>query len=287
MFRTSRAKITPEMMATMRTELGLDQPVPIQYLLWLSRLLRGDLGYSYVTREPATKMIGIRLGRTLELMLIAEILSLTLAVVVGVICAVKQYSLIDAVSSLVALIGYSISSFWVALMLILVFSLQLRWLPSFGVETLGATFPSFFHAFIDHLKHLVLPVTVLTIGGIAYNFRLVRSSMLEVLGQDYIITARAKGLKERVVIYKHALRNALLPVVTAVGYSIGFLFGGAAIIEMIFSWPGLGKWGLELALSRDYPPLMGWSIIIALMVLLCNLFADITYALVDPRIRYD
>jgi len=287
MYTASRQKVSPEIMASIRKELGLDQPIPVQYLMWLSRLLRGDLGYSYITRESAGKMISDRIWRTVELMILTEIVSVTLAIVLGVICAVKHYSLLDAVSSLGALIGYSIPSFWIALMLLLMFSLQLRWLPSFGVQTVGATFHSFLDAFLDHLAHLILPVGILSLGWVAYLFRLVRSSMLEVLGQDYIVTARAKGLKERIVIYKHALRNALLPVVTYEGYSIGFLLGGAAIIETIFSWPGLGKFAVDLALNRDYPPLMGLSMVIALMVLLANLGADIAYAIVDPRIRYD
>ena len=286
MFASSRKAVSPEIIASVRKELGLDQPVPVQYLMWLSRLLQGNLGYSYVSGQSTAKMIGERIGRTLELMLIAEVVSVTLAIVLGVICAVKQYSLLDALCSLGALTGYSVPSFWIGLMLLLVFSFWLGWLPIFGVATPGGNF-SLFGAWFDHLKHLVLPVFVLVIGLIAYLFRMMRSSMLEVLRQDYIITARAKGLKERVVIYKHALRNALLPVVTYEGYSIGFLLGGTAIVETIFSWPGLGKFAVDLALRRDYPPLMTLNVVITVMVLLANLCADIAYAIVDPRIRYD
>jgi peptide/nickel transport system permease protein len=286
MFASSRKHASPEIIALARKELGLDQPIYIQYLMWLSRLLRGDFGYSYVGGQSTAEMIGFRIGRTLELMLLAEFVSVTLAIVLGVICAVKHYSLVDVVSSLGALMGYSLPSFWIGLMFLLVFSLQLRWLPSFGVQTPGQTF-SLLGAWFDHLKHLILPVSVLVIGFIAYLFRMVRSSMLEVLRQDYITTARAKGVKERVVIYKHALRNALLPVVTYEGYSIGFLLGGAAIVESVFSWPGLGKFAVDLALGRDYPPLMGLNVVIAVMVLLANLCADIAYAIIDPRIRYD
>ncbi len=283
---SSRKQPSPEIIDALRKELGLDQPIPMQYLLWLGKLLRGDLGYSYVSYQPVTEMIGVRIGRTLELMLVAEIFSVGLAVVLGVICAVKHHSLTDAVFSLGALVGYSVPSFWIGLMALLVFSLGLGWLPSFGVQTKGVTF-SLFGLWFDHLKHLILPAAILIFGYIAYLFRLVRSSMLEVLRQDYIMTARAKGLKERVVIYKHALRNALLPVVTYEGYSIGFLLGGAAIVETVFSWPGLGKFAVDLALRRDYPPLMALSVVIAVMVLLGNLCADIAYAIVDPRIRYD
>lgn len=286
MFASSRKAVSPEIIASVRKELGLDQPIPIQYLMWVSRLLRGDLGYSYVSGQSTAKMIGVRIGRTVELMLAAEVVSLMLAIVLGVICAVRHHSLLDAVSSLGALIGYSMPSFWIGLMLLLVFALWLGWFPSFGVQTQGATF-SLFGSWFDHLKHLILPLTVLVIGWIAYLFRMLKSSMLEVLRQDYILTARAKGVKERIVIYKHALRNALLPVVTYVGYSFGFLLGGAAIVETVFSWPGLGKFAVDLALRRDYPPLMGLNIVIAVMVLLANLCTDIAYAIVDPRIRYD
>ena len=286
MFASSRKAVSPEIIASVRKELGLDQPVPVQYLMWLSRLLQGNLGYSYISGQSTAKMIGERIGRTLELMLIAEVVSVTLAIVLGVICAVKQYSLLDALCSLGALTGYSVPSFWIGLMLLLVFSFWLGWFPIFGVATKGGSF-SLLGAWFDHLKHLVLPVFVLVIGLIAYLFRMMRSSMLEVLRQDYIITARAKGLKERVVIYKHALRNALLPVVTYEGYSIGFLLGGTAIVETIFSWPGLGKFAVDLALRRDYPPLMTLNVVITVMVLLANLCADIAYAIVDPRIRYD
>jgi len=286
MVASSRKQPSPEMIALAKKELGLDHPIFIQYFMWVSRLLRGDLGYSYVSGQPTVEMIGFRIGRTVELMLIAEVVSVALAIVLGVICAVKHYSLYDAVCSLGALMGYSVPSFWIALMLLLVFSLWLGWLPSFGVQTQGQPF-SLLGAWFDHLKYLILPVTVLVIGFIAYLFRMVKSSMLEVLRQDYILTARAKGLKERVVIYKHALRNALLPVVTYEGYSIGFLLGGAAIVESVFSWPGLGKFAVDLALRRDYPPLMGVNVVVAIMVLLANLCADIAYAIVDPRIRYD
>lgn len=286
LFASSRKSPSPEIIDAVRKELGLDQPIPMQYLIWLGKLLRGDLGYSYVSFQPVSEMIGIRIGRTLELMLVAEIVSVGLAIVLGVICAVKHHSVTDAVFSLGALIGYSVPSFWIGLMGLLVFSKGLGWLPSFGVETKGVTF-SLFGVWFDHLKHLLLPAAVLIVGYIAYLFRLVRSSMLEVLRQDYIVTARAKGLKERVVVYKHALRNALLPVVTYEGYSIGFLLGGAAIVETVFSWPGLGKFAVDLALRRDYPPLMALSLVIAVMVLLGNLCADIAYAIVDPRIRYD
>jgi peptide/nickel transport system permease protein len=239
-----------EAMQMLREQLGLDQPLPVQYALWVSRLLGGDLGYSYVSGRPVWEMISEKMWSTLELMLFAEIVSVAVAVILGVVAAVKHYSLIDAACSVTALVGYSAPNFWLALIAILVFSMWLKWLPSFGTLTPGVTFTSPLAAMVDHLKHLILPVSILIITWTAYLFRLVRASMLEVLQQDYITTARAKGVRERVVIYKHALRNALLPV-------------------------------------RDYPVIMGLAMIIALMVLFANLSADIAYAVVDPRIRYD
>jgi len=279
--------ISREIIAKLKDELGLNQPIHVQYLMWLSRLLQGDLGYSYLSRQSVINIIGDRIPRTLELMVTANFLSVLLAIVLGVIAAVKQYSLSDALSSLGALIGYSTPNFWMALMFIMVFSVWLGWFPIAGVQTSGMKFASPFHALLDHFGYLVLPILVLVLGETAYLFRMVRSSMLEVLRQDYITTARAKGLRERVVIYKHALRNALLPVVTYVGYSVGYLFSGVAVIESIFAWPGLGDFMVIISVARDYSAIMGLCMMIALMILIANLCADIAYAIVDPRIRYE
>ena len=279
--------VPPETVERIRQELGIDQPIYTQYFIWLGRLLRADFGYSYIYYRPVADLVGERIPLTLELMLIANAVSLTIAVFLGVIAAVKQYSITDALSSLAALIGYSAPNFWIALLAIAFFSVQLGLFPVSGVQTVGMKFASSFHALYDHLLHLVLPTSILVLGWTAYLFRIVRSSMLDVLMQDYIVTARAKGLRERVVIYKHALKNVMLPVVTYTGYSIGFLLAGAAVIESIFSWPGLGQFWVSSAYQRDYPTLMGISVITALMVLIANLCTDIAYALVDPRIRYD
>ncbi len=274
-------------MEQIRLEYGLDQPIYVQYFKWLGKVLRGDFGYSYLNNAPVMDLIGLRIPYTVELMLVAEAVSVVIAIILGVIAAVKHYSIADALSSLAALVGYATPNFWVSLMAIIVFSSWLGWFPIGGIDTIGVTFPSPFHALLDHLWHLVLPTSILVLGWTAYLFRMVRSSMLEVLGQDYIVTARAKGLRERVVIYKHALRNALLPVVTYEAYSIGFLLSGAAVIESIFGWPGLGRFMVEIAHKRDYPTLMGLTMIIAVMVLIANLCADIAYAIVDPRIKYE
>ncbi|RLI46256.1 hypothetical protein DRO69_03485 [Candidatus Bathyarchaeota archaeon] len=282
-----KGRVPPERVEEFIKKWGLDQPVYIQYILWVGRLLQGNLGYSFRNNKPVIVVIGERLQLTLELMISAEIISIIIAIVLGVIAAVKHYSIFDGTASVAALIGYSTPNFWLALMLILFFAENLRWFPAGGTFTQGISFPTPFHATMDHLEHLILPVTVLVLGWTAYLFRMVRASMLEVLGQDYITTARAKGLKERVVIYKHALRNALLPVITYEGFSIGYLFAGAAVIEYIFGWTGLGHFFVEMTNLRDYPSVIGLSVIIAIMVLLSNLVADIAYALADPRIRYD
>ena len=270
-----------------REELGLNEPVPVQYAIWVGKLLRGDFGFSYVTGRNVLEWISNKVPATVELILIAEIISIIIAVTLGVIAAVKHYSLTDAVCSVTALVGYSAPSFWIAVIAILVFSMILKWLPPSGMYTVGVIWGSPLDAFVDHLKHLIMPTSILVLGWTAYLFRMVRSSMLDVLNQDFIMTARAKGVKERVVIYKHALRNALLPVITYLGFSIGFLLGGAAVIENIFAWPGLGEFIVMVASNRDYPALMGITMIISLMVLIANLCADVTYAFVDPRIRYD
>lgn len=279
--------VPPETVEQIRRDLGIDQPIYTQYFLWLGRLLRADFGYSYIYYRSVVDLVGERIPLTLELMLIANGVSLVIAVFLGVLAAVKQYSIADALSSLAALIGYSAPNFWIALLAVAFFAVQLGLFPVSGVQTVGMTFPSPFHALYDHLLHLVLPISILVLGWTAYLFRIVRSSMLDVLMQDYIVTARAKGLRERIVIYKHALRNVMLPVVTYTGLSVGYLLAGAAVIEYIFSWPGLGQFWVSSAAQRDYPTLMGISMITALMVLVANLCADIAYALVDPRIRYD
>ncbi len=286
-FKGPHGGLSPEAKEAMIIEYGLDQPIHIQYLTWLSKLLRGDLGYSYINKQSVWEMMTLRIPWTVELMLTAEIISIVIAIVLGVFTAVKHHSIYDAVSSVGALAGYSIPDFWLALIMMLVFALTLRWFPSSGHQTVGIAFATPFDALLDHLAHLILPAVTLVIMWTAYLFRMVRSAMLDVLTQDYITTARAKGLTELIVIYKHALRNALLPVVTYVGYSIGFLLSGAVVIEQIFNWQGLGQLMVDRTMVRDYPALMGLSIVIAIMVLVANLCSDIAYAAVDPRIRYD
>ena len=278
----------PEVMQQLREKLGLNKPIYVQYLIWIGKILRGDLGFSYSGRmlgQPVIDLIGSRIWPTLELMLIAQFLSIFLAIILGVIAAVKQYSILDNLVSMGALLGFSMPTFWTALILILIFGLRLDLFPICGAYTRGASLTGLAY-WIDHLHHLILPVAVVSTLYTAYLFRLVRSSMLEVLNADYITTARAKGVKEWIVIYKHALRNALLPVVTFVGLSTGFILSGSVIVETIFAWPGMGRLLVEFALSRDYPSLMSLSTIIILMVYFANLGTDIAYAFLNPKIRY-
>lgn len=285
MFRSGGHPVDPKIVEEIRRDLGLDQPLYVQYLIWVGKFLRGDLGYSYVSRQAVITQIAERAWFTVELALLSEILALLLAIILGVISAVKHYSTVDNVFSVFALFGYSMPSFWVGLLLIFFFSVSLGWLPVCGTTSLGVELTPL-EGFIDHLKHLILPLMVVSLSYTAYYFRLVRGCMLEVLQEQYIATARAKGLKERIVIYKHALKNALLPVVTFVGMSLGFVLAGAVVTETIFSWPGLGSYAVKLALSRDYPGLMGLNMVIILMVLFSNLCTDIVIALIDPRIKY-
>jgi len=288
LYRASGHPPPPEVIEQVRKNLGLDQPVYIQYFMWISRMLHGDFGTSYHGRmmgQPIITLISSRVIPTLELMLTALFISIFLSVILGVIAAVRQYSIFDNICSLTALFGYSMPTFWSALMLILIFSLQLGLFPIFGANTNPPPADPLLYI-IDHIWHLILPVSVVSTLNTAYLFRLVRSSMLEVLRHEYITTARSKGLKERIVIFKHALKNALLPVITFIGLSIGFVLTGSVVVETIFAWPGLGQLLVNFALGRDYSGIMGLSMIIILMVYLANLCTDIAYSMIDPRIKY-
>lgn len=275
----------PEMFEHLIRKWGLDQPFFARYLMWMSRFFQGDLGFSFVRMRPVSDMIAQRVSYTLELMFMAQIVSVSIAIVLGVISAVEKYSLAGSLSSLGARIGYLTPNFWVALMAILVFSVGLGWFPVGGAQTSDTTFASPLHAWADHLAYLTLPVSVLALSWMAYYFRIVKSSMLGVMERDYITTARAKGLKERVVVFKHALSNALLSLLKYESYFVGFLLSGAVVIEWIFVWPGLGHLFVESLWLRDYFVLWGSSMIIVLFVLLVSAFADIAYATLNPRIR--
>ena len=259
---------------------GLDKPLIVQYFVWLWQLLQGNLGYSMKSYEPVSAMIGSHIGPTLLLMGASLALSLLIAVPAGIYSAVKQYSKGDYAVLTASFIGSSIPSFFLALILIYIFTVKLGILPSGGMNTLGMD-----GSVADTIRHMVLPVTVLAVSLAGSNIRYIRSSFLEILQQDYLRTARAKGIGYKRVIWKHAMRNALLPIVTVIGMQIPMLFGGAVIIEQVFSWPGLGLMTMTAIMGRDYPVIMGVCLLSAVVVLVSNLITDILYALVDPTIQ--
>lgn len=259
---------------------GLDKPLIVQYFVWLWQLLQGNLGYSMKSYEPVSAMIGSHIGPTLLLMGASLALSLLIAVPAGIYSAVKQYSKGDYAVVTASFIGSSIPSFFLALILIYIFTVKLGILPSGGMNTLGMD-----GSVADTIRHMVLPVTVLAVSLAGSNIRYIRSSFLEILQQDYLRTARAKGIGYKRVIWEHAMRNALLPIVTVIGMQIPMLFGGAVIIEQVFSWPGLGLMTMTAIMGRDYPVIMGVCLLSAVVVLVSNLITDILYALVDPTIQ--
>lgn len=273
--------IKPDERARLERLYGFDDPVYVQYFKWLIRLLQGDLGWSLYTSRPVTKHILERIGPTALLAGTTLFLSFLIAIPFGILSATKQYSLLDYSSTVIIFFGMSLPIFFLGLVVIYIFAVRFGILPTSGMKTLGIPFSIW-----DRIKHLILPVSVLTFYQIAPVVRYVRSSMLEVIREDYVRTARAKGISERGVIYKHALRNALIPIVTIFGLSIPFIFNGAFITETIFAWPGMGRLAVGAVFQRDYPILMGTTLITAILVLLGNLIADILYAVVDPRIRY-
>lgn len=271
-----------EQREALRHQLGLDRPLVIRYLFWLRETVQGNLGYRAKTFEPVTQAIAHRIGPTLLLMGTAMVIGITAGVSLGVLAAVKQYSLLDTALTVLAFLGVSLPVYLAGLIGLYLFSLRIGWFPSGGFQTPGEPF-----SLLDRLHHLVLPASIIAINYVASTMRYTRSAMLEVLGQDYVRTARAKGLSERIVVGIHALRNALLPVVTIIGAYIPNLLGGAVFIESIFSWPGMGRLFLDGVESRDYPLIMGMTLILAVVILTANLLTDIAYAIVDPRIRYE
>ncbi|MGE5654813.1 MAG: ABC transporter permease [Bacillota bacterium] len=266
--------------------IGYYDPLPVKYVKWAGQVLTGNMGYSISQNQPVAEMIGRRLMNTLALSLPALVLSTLISVPLGVLSATKQYSIWDYVLTVTALIGVSVPAFFLALLLVKYVAFDLSLFPIQGMETIGANLTGL-AAVWDKLYHMVLPLTVLTVIQVAGRMRYTRSSMLEVIGQDYIRTARSKGLSERSVIYKHALRNALIPVITVLSISLGSLLSGAILTENVFMWPGMGTLVYQAIANRDYPLVMAGTMVLALTMLFANLFADIMYALVDPRIRYE
>ena len=291
--------IDPARLAQLRADYGFDKPLLVQYGLYLSRMAHGDLGRSIVTHEPVISEFRTLFPATIELSVCAILFALCLGLPAGIIAAVRRNSIFDHGVMGISLTGYSMPIFWWALLLILLFSVQLGWTPVSGriavqyfiepvtgfllIDTL---IDGDFGAFRSALSHLVLPVIVLGTVPLAVIARMTRSAMLEVLGEDYIRTARAKGLPRFRVIAIHALRNALIPVVTVIGLQVGVLFTGAILTETIFSWPGVGKWLIEGINRRDYPVLQGGTLLIGAIVMIVNLLVDVTYGLINPRIRY-
>ncbi|MFA6430997.1 MAG: ABC transporter permease [Candidatus Margulisiibacteriota bacterium] len=259
--------VNPVELARVRANWGLDQPIYIQYFIWLKNAIMLDFGRSYTTGQPVITELAERLPMTLLLMIPAFILTFLIAIPVGVISAVKKNSWFDKTFTFLSFAGMAIPTFWLGLMLMLVFSVKLHWLPAIG--------------------NITLPLITMVIGSLAGLTRYQRAAMLEVLNQDFIRTARAKGLPERTVIFKHALRNALIPIVTIIGLSLPDLFGGAFIIETIFAWPGMGRLGVQSIFQRNYPVIMGIVMLSAFLIIIGNLLADICYGSVDPRIRYE
>lgn len=302
-------RLPPEQVLLMKRRLGLDQPLPVQYVVWLAGndwmkidadgdgiadsagtrrgVLRGDFGYSFRSRKPVLDEISARLPNTMLLMSLTLGMAVLLAIPIGVISALKQYSIFDFFVTTFAFAGQALPEFWLGLIMIIVFYVWLRnpftgepLLPVGGMYTIGAD------SFTNRLWHLVMPVVTGSLGWLAWYSRFLRSSMLDVIHQDYLRTARAKGLPERKVMFKHGLRNALVPLATMLALDLPGIFGGAVFVEMLFSWPGMGLYYYQSALQRDYPVLMAVLIIGGFAIIISNLLADLVYAYLDPRIRY-
>ncbi|KOP67310.1 peptide permease [Bacillus sp. FJAT-18019] len=274
--------IPQEMLELKKERLGLNDPLWVQYVKWLGGFLRGELGYSFSSFAPVSQLIGERIGPTLLLASSSLLVGILIAIPVGVMSAVRQNSKLDYIVTGLSFLGTSIPPFFLGLGLIYIMGIELKWLPTGGMTTLGGT-----GSISDIILHMILPVTVLGVTIAGKKVRYVRASMLDVLQQEYLRTARAKGLSEFIVTNKHALRNALIPIISVIGAEIPLLLGGSIIIEQVFQWPGIGQLTMEAILSRDYPTLMGLNLIAACIVLSINLITDILYAVVDPRISYN
>ncbi|WP_434305163.1 ABC transporter permease [Clostridium botulinum] len=272
-------KMKPSDIARIRHNLGLDKPIYIQYILWLKNVLKGDLGYSLINSRPISTQIIERLPATLLLMGSSLLISLVLGIIFGVISAVNKNKLIDNILSIISYIGISIPSFWFAMILIYIFSVNLKLLPSVGMHTIGVD------SRLDVLKHLILPCTVLSFGNISVITRYIRSNVISELSEDYVMIAYAKGLSKKRILYKHVLKNALLPIITILGMSLPNLVAGAFITETIFGWPGMGRLGIKAIFGFDYPLIMAITMLTSVLLIIGNLLADICYSLIDPRIK--
>jgi peptide/nickel transport system permease protein len=271
---------TPENIATLRAQLGLDDPLWRQYLTWVWNLLHGDLGQDFRSHEPLTDMLLARLPVTLELTVLAILMSVVIAIPLGVIAAARRRGPADVAGSAFSLVGISVPDFWLGVLLVLVVSMRLEWLPPSGYRPIS-------EGIVDNLRYMFLPALTLAISMAAVLMRTTRAAIIEVLEQDFVKFARAKGLRERLVIYKHALRNASIPIVTVLGLQFGYLLGGAVIVETMFSLPGIGRMTLNAVNTRSYPIVQGGVLVIGALFLLVNLVTDLLYAILNPRIKYE
>ncbi len=279
-------RATAESIERQREALGLNDPVPVQYIKWLGRVVTGNFGESSKYMQPIINVVPERMWNSFILNIVVYIVAFMLSIPIGIISAVKQYSTFDSFWTVFSIVGISMPSFFFGLLLIYVFSAKLGWFPFSGKQTPGLNATGF-AAFKDLMMHITLPAVVLILGSLASTVRYTRTSMLEVIKQDYVRTARSKGLNERVVIYKHAFRNALIPIITLVGAYIPALFSGAAILERTFVWPGIGNMLVSAVFDRDYNLVIGLNVFFAFLTLMGNLLADIGYAIVDPRVKVD
>jgi len=281
--RLGRPNIDEVSLNALRAYYGLDKPVPVQYMNWLNNLIHMDFGKSLYGGRPVNMLIGNWLWETVKLQLVSLALALGIAIPIGVNAAKKPYSKQDLFVTSVSIFGVSMPTFWLGLILIIVFSYMTGWLPSEGAR--GAPYLWWGNPVLDEIAHLIMPAAVLVYVQLAQNIKLIRANMLEVLRSDYILAARASGVPERQIVYKYALRNAISPVITFLGVSLGAIIGGAPMTEYVFNWPGLGRRFVEAASRLDFPVIMGITMIITVMTLIANLIVDISYVYLDPRIR--
>ncbi|EGD52303.1 binding-protein-dependent transport systems inner membrane component [Thermoanaerobacter ethanolicus JW 200] len=277
-------KMTEERAAQLRALYGLDKPLPQRYISWASGVLKGDLGDSLLFKKPVVRVINDFIWNSFILGVAIMFFEWLIASIIGIYSAIRQYSVFDTIATLLVFILYSLPSFFLGLVMLKVFAVDLKWFPLGGMITTGSNYTGWAHI-VDVAKHMVLPVATLTLISVGGLSRYFRANMLEVIKQDYIRTARAKGLKERTVIFKHALRNALLPLITLFTLELPSLFAGAMITERIFNWPGIGKVVLEGIYIRDYPLFLGYTMLITVLTILANILADVLYGVADPRVR--
>ncbi|MCT8176127.1 ABC transporter permease [Variovorax sp. CY25R-8] len=276
--------MSPELMAELRTQYGLDRPLPVQLGVYLGKVLRGDLGYSYFFNLPVTQMIAERVPATLLLVLSSVLLAFIVGTALGVLSSRRPNGLLSQFITVLSLVGFAAPVFWIGIMLVILLASVFPILPVAGMRSIDATGGGLADV-LDVAHHLVLPTITLSLVYLAQYSRLARSSMLDVLGSDFIRTARSKGLAERVVLYKHALRNALLPVVTVLGLQFGNVLAGAILVETVFNWPGLGRLAFDSVLRRDYPTILGVLLFSSIVVVVMNQLTDLCYRLIDPRIK--